>query len=79
MTTTTVEELARQIRSTPADAARLDLWVPDDATLRGEAVPPNPTGLVSAILVDVALGAGLWPDGATAGEGGSTYHFTRSM
>ena len=73
----TVEGLAAQLRSTPLESERVDIWVAADATFGGAPVPDSPTGVVAAVLVDAAFAAGLWRGGAAPGEGGATYHFTR--
>jgi hypothetical protein len=47
---TTIETLAERLRATPPESPRVDLWVPDDATLGGTIVPSSPTGIAAAIL-----------------------------
>ena len=70
-----VEELCDQLRSAVRDTGDVDVWVPDDLTLGGKSIPPQPTGIVTAILTDTALSLGLWPNGFTLGSGGRTHHY----
>jgi hypothetical protein len=72
-----VEDLCDQLRSAAADGGDVDLWVPGDLSLGGNPVPAQPSGLVMAIVTDLALSLGLWPSGSTDGDGGRMYHYRR--
>ena len=70
-----VEALCDELRQRAGSGNRVDLWVPDELSLGGAAVPMEPNGIVMAIIGDTALSIDLWPDGFTQGVGGRTYHF----
>ncbi|MCU7728371.1 hypothetical protein ODJ79_32070 [Actinoplanes sp. KI2] len=71
-----VEALCDELRqSAKAAGSRVDLWVPDELSLGGAALPMDPAGVAMAIIGDTALSLDLWPDGFTQGTGGRTYHF----
>jgi hypothetical protein len=70
-----VEALCDELRQRAGSARDVDLWVPDELTLGGAALPTEPTGLGMAIIGDTALSLDLWPDGFTQGTGGRTYHY----
>ena len=55
-----------------ADGEPFDLWVPD-ALLTPP--PGGPTGMVMAIIGDVVLSHGFWPDGFREGDGGRHYRY----
>ncbi|MCG5437215.1 hypothetical protein [Micromonospora foliorum] len=73
-----VEALCDELRRRAGSGHQIDLWVPDDLSLGGAAVPEEPTGIAMAIIVDTALSLGLWPEGFTQGVGGRTYHYKPS-
>jgi hypothetical protein len=70
-----VEALCDELRKHAVSGNHVDLWVPDDLTLGGAAVPMELSGIAMAIICDTALSLDLWPDGFTQGAGGRTYHF----
>jgi hypothetical protein len=68
----TVEELISQIRSLPAAAAGLELWVPEHLTLQGERVPLE---IAMAAVLDHALDRGLEPEGYHSAPTGRLYKY----
>ena len=70
-----VEALCDELRQRAGSGHDMDLWVPDELSLGGAAVPEEPTGIAMAIICDTALSLDLWPDGFTQGVGGRTYHY----
>jgi len=70
-----VEELCDQFRRAACAGGDVDLWVPDDLNFGSDHDPAQPTGQVMAVMTDLALSLGLWPQGFTAGAGGRTYHY----
>ena len=70
-----VEALCDELRRRAGSDSHVDLWVPDELTLGGAALPTEPTGLGMSIIGDTALSLDLWPDGFTQGVGGRTYHY----
>ncbi|BFU43329.1 hypothetical protein [Krasilnikovia sp. MM14-A1004] len=73
-----VEALCDELRQRAGSGSRIDLWVPDELSLGGAALPMEPTGIAMAIIGDTALSLDLWPDGFTRGVAGRTYHFKAS-
>ncbi|MEU1840296.1 hypothetical protein [Micromonospora chersina] len=69
-----VEALCDELRRRAGSGHHVDLWVPDELSLGGAAVPKEPTGIAMAIICDTALSLDLWPEGFTQGVGGRTYH-----
>ncbi len=68
----TIEHLLAQIEAMPPSAKVLELWVPDQLTLRGQAVP-NDAALV--VVLDKVLEHGLLPQGFIPKPGGKLYTY----
>lgn len=68
----TVEELLAELQAMPASAAVVELWVPNDVTLRGQAAPLD---VAMSVILDKALKRGLWPDGFSDMPGGRLYMY----
>jgi hypothetical protein len=72
----TVESVLAQVEALPADGEpiRLELWIPDALTLRGQSVP-NDVGI--AVVVDALLAKSFFPDGVQVGTGGRLCRYVR--
>jgi hypothetical protein len=72
----TVEAILARIQELPSDGEpnRLELWIPEVLTLRGQAVA-NDVGM--AVLLDALLAKSFFPDGVQAGDGGRLFRYVR--
>ncbi len=69
----TLEALREELRT--HRSGPVSIWVPHTLTFGGTPVADQPDGLAEALLQDTALDAGLLPDGHTAGQEGTTFHY----
>jgi hypothetical protein len=68
----TVEQLVAEVEALPSGATSLELWVPHQLTLRGEAVSKD---IAMAVLIDKVLQQGLFPQGFTPHPAGAVYRY----
>jgi hypothetical protein len=68
----TVEQLVAEVDALPSGATSLELWVPDQLTLRGEVVSKD---IAMAVLLDKVLEHGLYPQGFTPHPAGAVYRY----
>lgn len=70
--TGSVEQLLATLSALPRESTEVDLWIPQALTLQGEPVSAD---AAMAIVLDKALGRGLYPAGFTPSSGGRLYRY----
>jgi len=68
----TVEELVAVVEALPSGSTSLELWVPNELTLRGKVVAKD---IAMAVLLDKVLEHGLFPQGFTPHPAGAVYRY----
>jgi hypothetical protein len=68
----TVEELVAVVEALPSGSTSLELWVPNQLTLRGKVVAKD---IAMAVLLDKVLEHGLFPQGFTPHPAGAVYRY----
>lgn len=68
----TVEELVAVVEALPSGSTSLELWVPNQLTLRGKVVAKD---VAMAVLLDKVLEHGLFPQGFTPHPAGAVYRY----
>ena len=68
----TVESLLAEFQGLPLTARSFRLWVPESLTFQGSAVAQD---VAMALILDKALGHGLFPDGFVTAPGGRLYNY----
>jgi hypothetical protein len=67
-----VEHLLAEVEALPVGSASLELWVPNQLTLRGEVVTRE---VAMAVLLDKVLEHGLFPQGFASHPTGAVYRY----
>lgn len=68
----TVEQLVAEVEALPSGSTSLELWVPNQLTLRGEVVTKD---IAMAVLLDKVLEHGLFPQGVASHPTGAVYRY----
>jgi hypothetical protein len=68
----TVEQLVAEVEALPLGSTSLELWVPNQLTLRGQVVTKD---IAMAVLLDKVLEHGLFPQGFSSHPTGAVYHY----
>jgi len=68
----TVEQLVAEVEALPPGSTSLELWVPNQLSLRGEVVTKD---VAMAVLLDKALERGLFPQGFVSHPTGAVYRY----